>query len=135
MSEMDGEPLRCEINVFTSSLATHYHLPRLLGAQHDRAAAVARRFSVRQRDSNPCHELLRLDLDEVVLALVRVVRVAVRQRGAKEVRRSTRRHMMRPYILELVACANFSLIGNGPGAVPALLREHPWRVNEILELA
>ena len=88
-----------------------------------------------QLDSNPCHELLRLDLDEVVLALVRVVRVAVRQRGAKEVRRSTRRHMMRSYILELVACANFSLIGNGPGAVPALLREHPWRVNEILELA
>ena len=76
-----------------------------------------------------------MDLDEVVLALVRVVRVAVRQRGAKEVRRSTRRHMMRSYILELVACANFSLIGNGPGAVPALLREHPWRVNEILELA
>ena len=45
------EPLRCgktgKINVFTSSLATHYHLPRLLGAQHDRAAA-ARRFSARQ---------------------------------------------------------------------------------------
>ena len=81
------------------------------------------------RAPSPC------DLDEVVLALVRAVRVAVRRRGAKEVRRSTRRHMMRPYILELVACANFSLIGNGPGAVPALLREHPWRVNEILELA
>ena len=89
-------------------------------------------FQFRQRDSKP---VPRLDLDEVVLALVRVVRVAVRQRGAKEVRRSTRRHMMRPYILELVACANFSLIGNGPGAVPARLREHPWRVNKILELA
>ena len=45
------EPLRCgktgKINVFISSLATHYHLPRLLGAQHDHAAA-ARRFSARQ---------------------------------------------------------------------------------------
>ena len=92
-------------------------------------------FSSTKRLQTRATSSFALDLDEVVLALVRVVRVAVRQRGAKEVRRSTRRHMMRPYILELVACANFSLIGNGPGAVPALLREHPWRVNEILELA